>query len=140
MKTIKVIDLLNMIFNKELPDGSKVRIKCAYGYYEGTYTYKKNYYWKCSLIDFDIEDKGKNENMFFLAYNYDLNDEVEIIEGVEKEIEKIEVTKDGDCKRYIEYYDETGHHKYVIRVLDEYFAKKINELTDAVNELRKENK
>ena len=45
-----------------------------------------------------------------------------------EDIEKINVIKDENCKRFIEYDSETGHHKYTIRLLDEYFSNKINEL------------
>ena len=69
-----------------------------------------------------------------LVYLDELNDEVEIIEE-DKKIEKINVATGQDCKRFIEYDDKTGHHKYTIRLLDEYFSNKINELIDKVNSL-----
>lgn len=70
-------------------------------------------------------------------YNLDdiidsLQTDIEVIEN-NKNIKEIEITKDDNCKRFIEYDDNTGHHKYVIRVLDEYFAIKINELIKEIN-------
>ena len=44
-----------------------------------------------------------------------------------EDIEEINVDKEN-CKRFIEYDSETGHHKYTIRLLDEYFSNKINQL------------
>lgn len=67
--------------------------------------------------------------------NHFINDEVEVIEE-EKEIEEIKVTKGDNCKRFIEYDDKTGHHKYTIRLLDEYFSNKINELVREVRKLK----
>ena len=55
-------------------------------------------------------------------------------------IEKITVSKEDNSKRFIEYDDEKGHHKYTIRKLDEYLSNKINELIKEVNKLKKENR
>ena len=63
-----------------------------------------------------------------------LNDTVEIIEDNDK-LEKINVKTGDNCKRFIEYDDETGHHKYTIRLLDEYFAKNINKIRDHINKI-----
>lgn len=70
---------------------------------------------------------GKAKN----CINDFLNDTVEILPEENDEwedVEKINVIKDENCKRFIEYDSETGHHKYTIRLLDEYFSNKINQL------------
>lgn len=120
-KTIKVIELLNKIANGE---GVPKKIK----YDDDIYEY-----------DYD----EKNYAYFFIDhYNYlfdeditqILDDEVEIIEDNDK-LEKINVKTGDNCKRFIEYDDETGHHKYTIRLLDEYFAKNINKIIDHINKI-----
>ena len=71
----------------------------------------------CDEVDIDIP----NLKIIILEENSDdLDDEWE-------DIEEINVTKEN-CKRFIEYDSETGYHKYTIRLLDEYFSNKINQL------------
>lgn len=72
-------------------------------------------------------------NSLFSKYKLSsiLNDKVEILDEENDEfedIEEIEITKDSNCKRYMEYEDKTGHHKYTIRVVDEFILNKINTL------------
>ena len=89
-----------------------------------------------TVIEFDGYDFNWDSGCFTSGMFYDpLVEFKEIIEE-EKEIEEIKVIKDDNCKRYIEYDDETGHHKYVIRVLDEYFSNKINELVKEIKALK----
>lgn len=94
--------------------------------------------------EFDIETKTYIHRITECAFydlmdEYDddldefLNDTVEIIEDNDK-LEKINVKTGDNCKRFIEYDDETGHHKYTIRLLDEYFSKKINKIIGVLNE------
>ena len=107
MKTIKIIDLINKIANKdEVPNGIKKEGK----------TYKYNGSWEdyyCELDDvyFFQTMLCRNKDMSLI-----LNDEVEIIEE-EKEIETIDMSSP-------------------ISVV--HCAMKINELIDAVNELKKD--
>ena len=118
-KTIKIIDLLNKIANGEkVPKRIKLR---GFELYRTLEDGKRLY----------IDD----EKMFFPEhYTFDLNDTVEIIEDNDK-LEKINVKTGDNCKRFIEYDDKTGHHKYTIRLLDEYFAKNINKIIDHINKI-----
>ena len=112
MKTIKIIDLLNKIVN-----GEEVPLKIKWD--GDTWGFKEQF----NDYLHEKEDEEK-EYLFYIGFdNYAdtkrfLNCEVEIIEE-EKEIEKMHVFKDSQ--------------EGLIKI-----GNKINELIDAVNELRKE--
>ena len=73
--------------------------------------------------------------------NYKIERQLRRIENKNyNHIEKITISREDNSKKFIEYDDEKGHHKYTIRKLDEYFSNKINELIKEVNKLKKENK
>lgn len=111
MKTIKVIDLLNKIANgEEVP--KKIKI---WGY-----TFLR-YEDKTSGIYYYATEDENDELMEILDGTNELNDELEIIEE-DKEIEKLDTKKTTDFgAEYVR-----GNRN------------KINELVDAVNELKKE--
>lgn len=124
MKVITVYELLGMIKDGNIPK------KVKWNYH--IYIYDEQY------DDYFEETTGLFQNemdngMLFKC----LNDEIEIIEE-EKDIEEIKITKDDNSKRFIEYDDKTGYHKYTIRLLDEYFSNKINELVRVTKQLKKE--
>ena len=112
MKTIKIIDLLNKIANgKEVPQ--KIRIGALYMYWDGSA------YWDEDGETHFCEVIGSDE--------YRLNREVEIIEE-EKEIEKIRnINIDMDGNEI-----ERTPNNYELK-------EKINELIDAVNEIKRGN-
>ena len=134
MKIIKIIDLLNKIANEEVPDKIKYQ----------------DYAWEWTGDDYKTFKYG--EEKFLLSgreYNWVtefLNDEVEIIEE-EKEIEKLDVALLGQCDNWLRCptnevtKQDVELNPYIIDNIREntlYFQRKINELIDAVNELRKE--
>ena len=125
-KTMTIIELLNKIANGEgVP--KIIRYKnYVFEYYErldDVYNYKV------------IGSDAKYLNDVFFIDNI-LNDEIEIIEIEDNDkLEKINVKTGDNCKRFIEYDDETGHHKYTIRLLDEYFAKNINKIINHINKI-----
>lgn len=114
---MKIIDILNKIADETLEDGFKFK------YYEKIYTYNKKYN---RLVE------GKNEDI----YNFeeicniprDLNDAVEVIEEKEEILpicrETYLVTQDIEI--------------YTLDRLIRHCENKINELVEAVNELKKE--
>lgn len=116
---MRIIDLLNKIANDDKVP-KKIRIR-GFEFIVGEGSSIENYY----LLE-------ETDESWLNAIDIRLYDEVEIIED-NKNIKEIEITKDNNCKRFIEYDDNTGHHKYVIRVLDEYFATKINEVVKEIN-------
>ena len=136
MKTIKIIDLLNKIAKgEELPQ----RIK--YDDYIWILREQFNDYWNDEqylfIRGFDIYEDA----MFFI------NDKVEIIEE-EKEIEKLDVALLGQCDNWLRCPTNEVTKKdvelnpYIIDNIREntlYFQRKINELIDEVNELKRGN-
>ena len=118
MNKIRIIDLLNKIANgEEVP--VKIRIGALDMYWDGSA------YWDEDGESQFCEVIGSDE--------YRLNREVEIIEE-EKEIEEIKKLKITDRKgeTVIEGYLDQNR-------IDEIFGEKINELIDAVNELKRGN-
>ncbi len=117
MKTIKVIDLLNKMVNgEELPKTIKYQGVIYNKYYEGGYFYTKGY-----------EENTLLEDVLVTS---DLIEEVEIIEE-EKEIEKLD-------KLYILEGNNSAMPSTLQDFNNQDIAKKINELIDAVNELKKD--
>ena len=123
MKTIKIIDLLNKIAN-----GEEMPKKITYSLLRDEY----------KILIYDEEEQEyryeNDYNEFWHVPNHHLNDEVEIIEE-EKEIEKIPY-----CYSF-GFIDCGGLSDVARDELDKnfnYFKDKINELIDAVNEIRKE--
>ena len=123
MKTIKIIDLLNALYR--VNNGSKEMIPKKIKYDGLEFIFDNNY---------KRYVRGEETLGDYTSLDIYLNEEVEIIEE-EKEIEKIPY-------HYNFGYIDCGDLK--IEVVEElsknfnYFADKINELIDAVNELRKD--
>lgn len=115
MKTIKIIDLLNKIANEE-----EVPLKVKYDNYIWVLRKQFNDYWNDEQYLFIGGFDMFEDAMCFL------NDEVEIIEE-EKEIEKLNLDTDELLKNV------------VITAQDYVIEGKINELIDAVNELKRGN-
>ena len=121
-KIITIYDLMGLIKDGKAPKQIKIGDDIWYFVkrYDGNYYIdKEEYCFHCCQLGFD----------YYIENNL-LNNTVEILpeENDEwKDIEKINVDKEN-CKRFIEYDSETGHHKYTIRLLDEYFSNKINQL------------
>ena len=109
MKTIKIIDLLNKIAKGERFENCKMKFK-------------------------EIEPEAVSEYVIYdRLYEEDLtlNDEVEIIEG-EKEIKKI---KSNGIEFYSDYINVWIKKEETVAYC-EYLMNKVNELIDAVNELK----
>lgn len=119
-KTITIYELLGLVKDGKAPKKIKYDTK---EYIFRNYDYKEV---MDALID---EQSSLMECIDF----YKFDEPVEIIEDNDK-LEKINVKTGDNCKRFIEYDDETGHHKYTIRLLDEYFAKNINKIIGVLNE------
>lgn len=117
-KTITVYELLGLVKDGKVPKHIKYK--------------DYDLVWEESLCYYRTNRYGGWEMFYFNLSN--LNDTVEIIEDNDK-LEKINVKTGDNCKRFIEYDDETGHHKYTIRLLDEYFAKNINKIRDHINKI-----
>lgn len=111
IKTIKIIDLFNMLANfEEMPEKIK---------YWGI-----DYSW--NRFDKDYQ-KGNGELLFGnMKGIYHLNDEIVIIEE-EKEIEKIDITK---------AYLSSNFHENVLEDIAT-LQTKVNELIDEINKLKK---
>ena len=126
-KTITIYELLGLVKDGKQPKHIKYRGEEWWWGYD-TYTY-----FSC------LKQTPDTQINMFTKYviNYCLDDEVEIIEDNDK-LEKINVKTGNNCKRFIEYDDETGHHKYTIRLLDEYFSKNINKIIDHINKIEEE--
>lgn len=133
MKTIKIIDLLVKANNGEIIK------KIKYNYIE--YEYNK-------LEQDWVSVKRYNGLLDLLTMTYQLNDEVEIVEEKgpeEKQIKKLDWfdtngVGDEDDAYYLRV---NGKEHYIDSEYDSYgmtLILKINELIDAVNESRKENK
>ena len=119
---IKIIDLLNKIANGEkLP--KKIKFHGSIFELKRKYSYCEDYYSKGLRFLFNDE----------WALTNNLNDEVEIIEE-EKEIEKIKsngIDFYSDCINVWISKEETVAYC-------EFLMNKVNEVIDAVNEIRKE--
>lgn len=139
MKTIKIIDLLNKIANKEeLPKKIKVLSN------------NKNFNYEKALDDYIGENDDGLFNECILettSLEKYLNEEVEIIEE-EKEIKKLDVAILGQCDNWLRCptnevtKQDIELNPYIINNIREntlYFQRKINELIDAVNELKRGN-
>lgn len=126
MKTIKIIDLFIKIANgEEVPQKIKYCDKC--------WIYEKRYQ------DYDYKKDGYTDGILLqdLFRGYDntlniLNFELEIIEE-EKEIEKI---KSNGIEFYSDYINAWIKKEETVAYC-EYLMNKINELIDAVNELKR---
>ena len=134
METIKIIDLLNKIAN-----GEKVPYRVKY--YDIIYRF--DFFAENSKMY--VRDETGLKIYLFEVYN-NLNDEAEIIEE-EKEIEKLDVALLGQCDNWLRcptnevIKKDVELNPYIIDNIREntlYFQRKINELIEAVNELRKE--
>ena len=119
-KEITIYDLIGLIKDNKAPK------KIKYG--------NDVFYYDKDFQDYKAKECSDNENeyLFYRLFKYagTLDTKIEILseENDEwKDIEEINVDKEN-CKRFIEYDSETGHHKYTIRLLDEYFSNKINQL------------
>ena len=115
---IKIIDLLNMIYENKLKENTLIK---------ASYSDKSCEYWRYINNKFIVfYDEGKTETTGYinvLSYLKEKNFTVEIIEE-DKQIEKIdlsEVSKDGYC---------------VISIKDEMIQNKLNEVIDALNKLK----
>lgn len=132
MKTIKVIDLLNKIANREIKDKTRFRIN-----------------WENMYRDFYYDDSEENQlqclkncsDDYSLYDDIKLNDEVEIIEDAPKE-DKVSAKdfldnqfkglypKEGKKIEYIDYltFNDFSNENKVW-----YLENKINEIIDKVN-------
>lgn len=123
MQTIKIIDLLIMLSNKE-----EVPRKFTY----------KGYLWEYDInlkMWFYYFGEGKNHRFDRLFYlNECLNDEVVII-GEDKDIESIET-----YKNYLEKANEKYDSGYLLDVYLQGMSQRLIELIDIVNDLKKEGK
>ena len=134
---MKIIDLLNKIANEDIPKKIKYSgVIYEYDYYKGDCGYvdmsQIPYKWFEKEIDCDVPSF--------------LNEEVKIIEE-KKEIEKLDVALLGQCDNWLRCptneatKQDVELNPYIIDNIREntlYFQRKINELIDAVNELKKE--
>ena len=131
-KTIKIIDLLNMIANdEEVPEKIKYKNE-IWEYYKDLTNYIR---------------PGKPNTLFTMYYIHKiLNEEVEIIEK-EKEIEKIfDIELLGQCDNWLQKRDvniksDFELNPYILEAITRNFKllyHKQCELIDAVNEMRKE--
>ena len=127
MKTIKIIDLLNKIAKgEEVP--KKIWLRRIWRV-PMTYSEEAKDYYCTNNPNGIFED-------YFKSYNkedFNLNEEVEIIEE-EKEIEKIK-------SNGIDFYSDCINvwiNKEETVAYCEFLMNKVNEVIDAVNELRKE--
>ena len=124
---IKVIDLLNMISK-----GEKVPRKIEY---DGI-IYTRG--WSDYMGDEPITEYYNHDihGSWFNGNELTLDKEIEIIEE-DKEIEKIkthqEYTSKGKLHDYLYYQD----NKYAVSLPQKVLTDKLNELIDAVNELKK---
>ena len=132
MNKIKVIDLLNIISKgEEVPEKIKYKNE-IWEYYEDITNYIR---------------PGKPNTLFTMYYIHKiLNEEIEIIEE-EEEIEKLDVALLGQCDNWLRCptnkvtKQDVELNPYIIDNIREntlYFQRKINELIDAVNKIRKE--
>ena len=115
---IKIIDLLNLVYEDKLKERTLIKVN---------YGDKLCEYWRYINNKFVIfYDKGKTETtgcIDILSYLREKNITVEIIE--EKEIEKIGKIYDGFTDSYYDTCLETT-------------IKKVDEIIDVVNKLKKE--
>lgn len=123
MKKIKIIDLLNMIVNgEEVPKKIK----------HNNYIYElKSIYDGGRTTYYDESDNDFFSEVYCDMQN--LNEEIEIIEDKPKEIKKIEFNAQNDI-----IDEEDDDWEYNTNDIDIYIAKKINEIIDVLNELKKE--
>ena len=124
-KTITIYELLGLVKDEKQP--------------KKVFFNNRSYSFDGADEDYIDEDEDCLFMNLFQAFptNNVLNETVEIIEDNDK-LEKINVKTGDNCKRFIEYDDETGHHKYTIRLLDEYFSKNINKIIDHINKIEEE--
>lgn len=122
---MKVIDLLNKIANgKEVP----LEIKCC----------NKKYRYDSLFTDYEQIGgfNGLFKDLLILKYGFDLpkclNDEVEIIEE-DKEIEKIDIRNEKNCKNNWKWKVYREEHSYNISTPQKIIADKINEIIDYIN-------
>lgn len=121
---IKIIDLLNKIANgEEIPEKIKYKNE-IYKRYQNISTNNLYYYQVPNKCKFLIDQ---------LSSAIDLLDEVEIIE----EPKKIEKIKSNGDEFYSDYID-TWISKNKTDAYCEFLMNKINELIDAVNELKRD--
>ena len=120
MKSIKVINLLNLIINK----GNKGEVPRYVLYDERKWEFNKGY------NDY-LPTDGSFGTLFTLYIIKDiLNDEVEIIE--EKEIEKLKL-KDG---KIVGNWENGSYYQYTLSAPQTVLTNKINKLIDEVNKLK----
>lgn len=116
-KTIKIIDLFNMIANNQQPP---VYIKYMSKEYKLDYIGYKEANYLCNGMAL-LEG---------LSTTMCLNDEVEIIEE-DKKIKKIKSLNNvGNCQNLVEFGDKQQLNNHILK-------DKINEIIDAINELKK---
>ena len=128
MKTIKIIDLLNKLVN-----GEEVPLKIKWDGYLWDFKKEYNDYW----------NEEEQEYLFFAGFdNFQdakefLNEEVKIIEvritSIGNQISYQDFLKKTEEEKEIETIDMSGPISVV------HCAMKINELIDAVNELKRGN-
>ena len=128
MTRLDGIQLIQKIRNGKVKDGSKIKVFYDDGMFDESYV---------TVIEYKNNDIIWAPNTFKVSMLYDEYYSFEIIEDNDK-LEKINVKTGDNCKRFIEYDDETGHHKYTIRLLDEYFSKNINKIIDHINKIEEE--
>lgn len=131
---ISYYELLTMIKEGKEPKRLRVyltstqsKIYCAENDIDNTFSY------------YVIENEGEeNENFkyylgecFLESDMFDKN--IEILD--KKEIEKIEFDTNGIDERIV-WFDERGKHHFNTNTKDKFFANKINEIIDIIEELR----
>ena len=136
---IKIIDLLNKIANnEEVP--KKIKYK------DNVYYLGKN---MVDLHTYQTEGSNTTRKLSLIINNeyLNLNDEVEIIDE-SKKIEKLDVALLGQCDNWLRCptnkvtKQDVELNPYIIDNIREntlYFQRKINELIDVVNELKRDN-
>lgn len=115
MKTIKIIDLLNLVYENKAP--KKIKYNEIVFYY---YAKEKFYY-----------NDGYSLYREFYAEGNCLNDKVEIIEEKSKSIEKIKMNGNEFYSEYIDGWIK----KSEFDAYGEYLSNKLNEVIDLVNDL-----
>lgn len=111
---IKIIDLLNLVYEKKAP--KKVKYK--------------NDEWEFYKESNDYLRVGKNGTLFtYYVLKSILNEEVEILEDIQKKIEKLNY-------KYRNMYGNISAHRHSeVDIID-----KVNELVDEINKLKENNK
>lgn len=134
---ISYLDLLNKLSIAIIPDLIKLELNCGERYYQAFYDgVEFNYY---GLRDAHLEDEDfKYYLSDTLLESQMFEDNIEIIEE-DKEIEKLEQYYDEDLDEYVvETYINGINCKEIYKSkYDEMMIKKINELINEINKLKR---